>query len=361
MPQPENIEDPRDLLRPPLLDLEALGLGRPAHLTMEHYLRLLVQAELVSEQAVDTYLEVFQDLQYGQGGLRASALSAVEALQDEVGALSARSEEDLAWVKLQLNPPEIERPAPAPLPPSLGPQGGGGDENPDLAAQIPRLVRPDSAGGPVQAAPGAAAGQKLLSSRALALGVVLLLLWSATMVALGYRNAPRIKESIGWIQRRGQPKPPTVLTARQRMERLRAAAGLAPEDKGRWLRYAELAHHSHNYADAVHAYQHVIRRWPDNAMALNNLAWLYLTAQASYARDARAGLRLAEKAYALDQAPYITDTLAEASFQNGQLQRAVTLEEDALKRSKRRNKSLFRKNLKRYRQGLANKIRETEN
>ena len=344
----EQQEDPRDLLRPPLSNLEALGLARPAHLTMERYLSMLVQVELLTEGAVGVYLAVFQDVQYGQGGLLPEAVSAAEALQEEVAALSARPEEDLAWVRLQLNPPEIREPAPAPMvqPPTR--------EERELTAQIPRLVGPDSADEPSTPKPRGLAGQGLPSPRLLALGITLLVLWSAVMVALGYRNAARIDETIGWIQRRGQPRPPAPPTVRQRLEQLRAAAGLAPGDRGKWLRYAELAHRSHNYADAVHAYNHVIRRWPDQAMALNNLAWIHLTASASYARDAREGLRLAEKAYALDQAPYITDTLAEAYFQDGQVQRAVALEEDALKRSKPRNRGVFRKNLKRYLQALRN-------
>ena len=117
------------------------------------------------------------------------------------------------------------------------------------------------------------------------------------------------------------------------------------------MHYAMVAGYLHQYADAVHAYRHVIRRWPKEAMALNNLAWLHLTAQAPYARDAAEGLLLAEQAYALDQAPYITDTLAEACYQNGQVERAVKLEQDALDRAKQR-KGTFRKSLERYKRAL---------
>lgn len=355
MPSAVQIQEPKDLLRVPLEALEDLGLGRPAHLTMERYLHLLVGGELLPQGVVDAYLELFQEAQYGERALTEEEVrGAVAALGVEVHALGELDEADLAWVRLQLNPPEVKDPAPPPVVHfSEDPRAQGGVAA--LAEQIPRLVKPTSP----EYSPAGAHGQfslgggtqQLPSPKVLGLGLSLLLIWSAVMLALGYRNADEIKSKVGWIQRRGQPPAPTPLTPRQRMEALRAAAGRAPGDKERWMRYGIVAQGLHHYADAVHAYRHIIRRWPREAMALNNLAWLYLTAQAPYARDAAEGLRLAEQAYAVDQAPYITDTLAEACYQNGQVERAVKLEQDALDRSKKR-KGIFRRSLERYKRAL---------
>jgi cytochrome c-type biogenesis protein CcmH/NrfG len=345
-------EEARALLRAPLEALEAMGLGRPSHLTMEKYLHLLASGALLSEPVVDAYLAVFQEMQYGQKDLTEVDLSSpTAALAEEVAALSHADEADLEWASLQLNPPQINDPAPPPQIPADTTAKEEGVQ--DLAQQIPRLITTGKVHGAlVGSAPMAAGGtQQLPSPKLLGLGLFLLVVWSAVMLALGYRNADRIQSTVGWVQRRGQPATPKPATPRQKVEQLRASAGRAPTDKMKWMRYAMVAQGVNEYADAMHAYRYVISRWPKEAMAINNLAWLYLTAQAPYARDAKEGLLLAEQAYALDQAPYITDTLAEACFQNGMVERAVKLEEDALAREKKR-KGIFRRSLKRYRQAL---------
>lgn len=346
-------EEARAQLRAPLEALEAMGLGRPSHLTMENYLHLLATGALLSEPVVEAYLTVFQEVQYGQTDLIEVDLSSPTAdLAAEVAALSRADEADLEWASLQLNPPQVKDPAPPPQMPALA-DASAKEGVQDLAQQIPRLVTAGKVHGALVGSAPMAAGriQQLPSPKLLGLGLFLLLTWSAVMLALGYRNADRIQSTVGWVQRRGQPPPPKPATPRQKVEQLRASAGRAPTDKEKWMRYALVAQGVHEYADAMHAYRYVIGRWPKEAMALNNLAWLYLTAQAPYARDAREGLLLAEQAYALDQAPYITDTLAEACFQNGMVERAVKLEEDALARAKKQ-KGIFRRSLKRYRQAL---------
>ena len=84
------------------------------------------------------------------------------------------------------------------------------------------------------------------------------------------------------------------------------------------------------YAEAIYAYQQAVSRSSRDAFLLNNFAWLLLTAENNWYRDRVYALSLARRAFMIDQAPLITDTLAEAHFQNGNLSRAIRLEEEAI-------------------------------
>jgi len=78
-----------------------------------------------------------------------------------------------------------------------------------------------------------------------------------------------------------------------------------------------------DYARAEGAYLSVLRLSPDNAEALNNLAWLYATAKDMSLRNPTEALRLAQKAADLDPKPHILDTLAESYFVNGNYRLAL--------------------------------------
>ena len=93
------------------------------------------------------------------------------------------------------------------------------------------------------------------------------------------------------------------------------------------------AHHqAHRYAQAVEGYRAAIARWPENHRALNNLAWLLLTAEDPSARSPQDALPLAERAVALapDDAG-ILDTLATAHDALGHPLEAARLELRALR------------------------------
>jgi Zn-dependent protease with chaperone function len=78
-----------------------------------------------------------------------------------------------------------------------------------------------------------------------------------------------------------------------------------------------------NYCRAEHLYRLIIQNNPDNATALNNLAWLYATADNLSLRDNKKALALAQKAASLTREPHILDTLAEAYFINGNTKEAL--------------------------------------
>jgi membrane associated rhomboid family serine protease/tetratricopeptide (TPR) repeat protein len=86
------------------------------------------------------------------------------------------------------------------------------------------------------------------------------------------------------------------------------------------------------YARAVERYQAVLRLSPNSAVAHNNLAWLYATADDPKYRDPAAALAHARKAVALSkwQVPNFIDTLAESLYVNRQYAEAVNVQAKAL-------------------------------
>ena len=82
--------------------------------------------------------------------------------------------------------------------------------------------------------------------------------------------------------------------------------------------------------EARNSYEQALRIAPANPEALNNLAWLLLTAQKPALRNPERALLLAQKAAAKNRTPHVLDTLATAYWANGYLKEALALEEEAL-------------------------------
>ncbi len=83
------------------------------------------------------------------------------------------------------------------------------------------------------------------------------------------------------------------------------------------------------YSEAESVLRSAIIHAPDDATALNNLAWLYATGPYSF-RHPEEALKLALKAASLSPAPDILDTLAEAYFVNGQYEDAISIIDEAI-------------------------------
>lgn len=86
------------------------------------------------------------------------------------------------------------------------------------------------------------------------------------------------------------------------------------------------------YAKAVKAYKHAMDLAPDNPEILNNIAWIYATADDPEFKKPEEALIFASMAANLKPAGHILDTLAESFFINGYVERAIATEEEALKK-----------------------------
>ena len=113
---------------------------------------------------------------------------------------------------------------------------------------------------------------------------------------------------------------------------------------------ADLLSEQKLYAQAIQRYQTVLRHSPSAALAHNNLAWLYATAEDPKFRDPAAALDHARRAVALSKGrePDFLDTLAEALFVNHQYAEAVKAETRALQLAP--NNREFQEHMARYRQ-----------
>lgn len=112
------------------------------------------------------------------------------------------------------------------------------------------------------------------------------------------------------------------------------------------LHYSEKA-----YSRAAAAYNKAIGHDPDNARALNNLAWLYATTREKGIFQPERALVLAKRAARIDPQPHVLDTLAQCYFVNGEYAKAVETEKQAIARAGE-NASHYRKQLEKFQKKL---------
>ncbi len=86
------------------------------------------------------------------------------------------------------------------------------------------------------------------------------------------------------------------------------------------------------YAKAVKAYKQALDLAPENPDILNNIAWIYATADDPEFQKPKEALMFASMAANLKPTGYILDTLAESFFINGYVEKAIATEEEALKK-----------------------------
>jgi len=87
---------------------------------------------------------------------------------------------------------------------------------------------------------------------------------------------------------------------------------------------------AHRYDQAIEAYEKALEMQPEYPHALNNLAWLYATATNPDFFNPKKALELALDAGRFRPVkPFILDTISKAFFLNGDLDRAIELEEMA--------------------------------
>jgi len=125
-----------------------------------------------------------------------------------------------------------------------------------------------------------------------------------------------------------------------------------PDNSELHLLLGDLSYELGDIKVAINAYQEAIRLNPDDARSMNNLAWLLATSEDTALRDPPSALRLALRAATLEPAPHVLDTLAEAYFVNGHIQKAIEIETLALKKA-RKGRAYFEEQLRKFREAGA--------
>jgi Zn-dependent protease with chaperone function len=105
------------------------------------------------------------------------------------------------------------------------------------------------------------------------------------------------------------------------------------------------------YTEAKYTYEKILNLDSNQPTALNNLAWLLVTASDDNLRDPGRGLKLAQKAVELERTPTFLDTLAEAYWVNGSTEKAIDTIMEAISLEKK-DSSYFQKQLKKFQSSL---------
>lgn len=129
----------------------------------------------------------------------------------------------------------------------------------------------------------------------------------------------------------------------------RKALELTPENSMIHLHLAEALFQERRYEESVAEYKKIMAGNPEYTPAINNLAWLYATADSPQFKDREEAIRLAQKAVALDnKRAQFYDTLAEAYAGSGLKQEALAASKNALENAGE-NMSYFEKRLVHFR------------
>jgi tetratricopeptide (TPR) repeat protein len=115
---------------------------------------------------------------------------------------------------------------------------------------------------------------------------------------------------------------------------------------------ADIYHRRENLAKAQWAYENIIRLNPDDELALNNLAWILVTAKDTTFLDYPRALKLAQRAVEMKRSPIFLDTLAEAYYVNGLYDQALQAIKEALENaSKEEDREYFVSQLRKFKKG----------
>ena len=121
----------------------------------------------------------------------------------------------------------------------------------------------------------------------------------------------------------------------------------SPENAELHRLLGDLYHGKGQLSAAAAAYEKALEIKPDDPPTLNNLAWLYATAEPEQLRNPEKALALAQAAAARDPSAHVLDTLAEAYYVNEQFGRAVEAARRALDKA-RQNRAYFEAQLERF-------------
>lgn len=322
----------RPALDVPLERLAALGLPRPPSCTVRRYLGAAVAVGVLPAPAVDRYLAAVDQADHSPGGVdRATVEGAAGELLAAVEAVEP-ADPRLADVRRRLEP--------ATRLPAVLRRETVDDRVNRLAFEPDPEPGEDDLPAPAAAPSPAVRGRRLWIATAVAWTLAAAVLGHLAGDPLGDLARAGASRLLGW--RVGDP---------QRLERLREAAGRRPHDVAVWRALGAEARRLDRWDHVILGLERRVGLEPENAILLNELAWLRLTVDERWLLNPERALELAERAYALDPAPNIADTLAEAAYQTGDPERAVALEEEAIAKV-RGNDEFYRRQLEKFREAV---------
>jgi tetratricopeptide (TPR) repeat protein len=116
------------------------------------------------------------------------------------------------------------------------------------------------------------------------------------------------------------------------MVEYREAARLDPTNADLWMRLGQVYEQLEQGEDALHSLEKGLEADPGHAGILNQLGWLYATAEPATLRDPAKALAYAQRAVEASDGTdaNILDTLAEAYYANQEFDAAIETEERAL-------------------------------
>jgi len=103
-----------------------------------------------------------------------------------------------------------------------------------------------------------------------------------------------------------------------------------PDNIALYQDFAMVCHEMGKYRKAIETYDKIINLDPNQAVSLNNLAWILVTAPDQDLRDKVRALDLAKRAVAIERSAIFLDTLAEAYYANGRIREAVEAIDEAI-------------------------------
>ncbi|MGW8186208.1 MAG: M48 family metalloprotease [Desulfobacterales bacterium] len=121
-----------------------------------------------------------------------------------------------------------------------------------------------------------------------------------------------------------------------------------PENPNLYKVLGDLYYETGNLNGVQQAYEASLKLNPENPHVLNNLAWLYATAEDPRIQNPARALDLAKAAAGLLEEPQILDTLAECYFVNGQYAKALETARRAL-RLARENRTYYQEQVEKFR------------
>jgi len=313
-----------------LSELAAFGLGRPANVLFSEYVKVLAARGVIDAATAERLNIGFYAAHYGDLNTEDRRVSeAIARLEDVTTRLTAmpvdarlelseRVQGDLRTISENATQSAIKNVPIAAEPAWETPPLAAADGFPD--AQPPSHEFADEWS--IQSVAVRSADWD--SNRRRLRRVTLLILAAFGLFFAGYASSGPIKK---FLQRDGNDFAPAEATQEKPKVVERQ---LSKEAILRNWAVTETGSHDQR---ASLAYELLLAYQPEDALTLNNLAWLYLTTKDPAVHNSQRGLELAKRAITLRRSAEYLDTAAEAHFQTGNPQEAVKLEKEALQRA----------------------------